>query len=138
MTPNTGPFTAASRRQTLATGLTAHSQDLQITEDRTLVVYSSRGLHPRRGSSLSGGVFCRERWKIPGVHCGRQTSQDGYRGLRQYFQGIFDQPPKSQPLSFHPAVVSRNYHMEAFVTSERSAIVGSFHFHRHSLLSDSY
>ena len=89
MTPNTGIFPITSRRQALAARLTAHSQDLYRTEDRALVVYPSRGLYTDRASSLPWGVFCRELWKIPGIHRSHQKSQNEPGGLRQYFQGIF-------------------------------------------------
>ena len=134
MVPNTGPSPVASRRQALAAVFTAYSQDLQRTEDRTIIVYPSRGLHTHRTSSLPWGVFCRERWRIQGIHRSHKTSQNKRGGLRKYFQGICDQPPKQRLLSFHPAVMPRNHHVETLVPSERSAHVGDFHPRGHPLL----
>ena len=73
---NTGPCAVAPRRRILAARSAPRSQGLQNAEDRTLIVYTPRGVHTRRGGSLREGFHSRELWKIPGSHRGYQMSQD--------------------------------------------------------------
>jgi hypothetical protein len=74
---NAGARTAMPRRQTPAAMSAASFQDLQSTQYRTHLIYSSTGTHTCREGLPPRWIRRCERWRILGTPCGRQTSQDG-------------------------------------------------------------
>jgi hypothetical protein len=95
------------RRQTPAAMSAPSFQDLQSTQDRARLVYSSTGAHTRREGLPPRWIRRCERWRILGTPCGRQTSQDGGR-FRQYFQGTYSQSRAPSSLSFHSGFAGRS------------------------------
>ena len=135
---NAGARPVAPRQQTPAAELTAYSQDVQSSQDPTLIIYSSGGAHTSWGGPLLWRDRRRELREIRRKRRGNKTSQDEQGRPRQDIQGTFDPPYKPSPLRFLPAVMSRNHRLETPVPPKHPTPVGGFRIYTSILFLHSH